>query len=347
MLIGVNVLGLPPGAGGEEIYLRQVLRRVAELQSATQFVVFTDSTNHASFSGFECIRADGHEPIAREHSGRTALAMAEKAGVDTLFTSLVAQPGRTRLPVVLYALDLIHWERSTTKRGWFGGNPFKKITEACMSATAVVVPSEYLKKRLLELLDIPLDKVVVAPLGVDDVFGTPQACIVEKPYVLVVGSTREHKNIPRLMQAYSKIREEFPHTLVVVGPTGEAEMADWGPHVVRIDRVPVATLSGLYQHADAFLCPVLYEGTGVTVLEAMKSGIPVVTGRVGAIPEVAGNVPIYCNVEDVGSIVASIRRSLQEQGNERDARVRYGRQHADRFKWKDCAWKTLTAFKRV
>ena len=345
MRIAVNLLGLPPQAGGEEIYIRQVLRRAAELQKATQFVLLTDPDNHDTYDGFE--RAMASDRVRRDASGRRAVSMAEKAGADTLFTSLVAAPGRGKLPVVLYALDLMHWERLPAKRSWFGGSPFKKVTEACMAAVAVVVPSEYVKKRLLELLDIPLDKVVVAPLGVDDAFGAPQACIVEKPYLLAVGSTREYKNIPRLMQAYAKIREEFPHTLVVVGPSGDAELSDWGPHVVRIDRVPVPTLAGLYQHADAYLCPVLYEGSGITVLEAMKSGTPVVTGRIGAIPEVAGNVPLYCNAEDVGSMVAAIRRCLQERGEERDSRVRYGRQHADRYTWKDCAWKTLSSFKRV
>jgi glycosyltransferase involved in cell wall biosynthesis len=347
MLIGVNLLGLAPATGGEEIYLRQVLRRAGELPTATKFVLFTDSGNHEQFSGFERLPYQGREQVAREASGRVAAAMAEKAGVDALFTSLAAQPGRTKVATVYYALDLLPWEQMPAKRGWFAGNPLKKTTEACMAATAVVAPSEYLKKRLLELLEIPLDKVVVAPLGVDEVFSQPQRCVVEKPYVLVVGATRAYKNIPRLMQAYRKIRQEFVHTLVVVGPPGDAEVADWGPHIVRIDRVPVATLAGLYQHAELFVSPVLYEGSGVTVLEAMKSGVPVVAGRVGAIPEIAGNVPIYCNVEDIGSLVAAIRRGLQEQGSDRETRVRQGRQLADRFKWKDCAWKTLSAFKRV
>lgn len=345
MRIAVNVVGLSPDAGGEVIYIRQVLRRAAELQSATSFVVLTDAGNHETYDGFDRIMAK--ESVVRGASGRLALSMADRAGADALFTSLVTQVSRAKVPVVLYALDLLHWERMPSRSSWFGGNPFKKVTEACMTASAVVVPSEYIKKRLLELLDIPLDKVVVAPLGVDAVFGEPQPCIVERPYVLTVGSTRDYKNIPRLMQAYAKIREEFPHTLVVVGPSGEAELSDWGPHVVRIDRVPVPTLAGLYQHSEAFLCPVLYEGSGVTVLEAMKSGTSVVAGRIGAIPEVAGNVPIYCNVEDVGSMVAAIRRCLLETADERDARARFGRQHADRYTWKDCAWKTLSAFKRV
>lgn len=345
MKIAVNTLGLAPGTGGEEIYIRQVVRRAAELQSTNSFVMLTDPVNHDAFDGFE--RAPAPNAPDRASSGRLAVTLAERAGADAVFTPLLASPGTTRLPVVLYALDLLHWERLPAKRSWFGGSPFKKVTDACMAATAVVVPSEYIKKRLLELLDIPLDKVVVAPLGVDKVFGEPQRCIVEQPYLLTVGSTRTAKNITRLMQAYAKIREEFPHTLVVVGPPGDAELEDWGSHVVRVDRVPVPTLAGLYQHADAFLFPVLYEGSGVTVLEAMKSGIPVVTGRVGAIPDVAGTVPIYCNVEDTGSIVAAVRRCLHERGEERDSRIRYGRQHAERFTWKDCAWKTLSAFKRV
>jgi len=90
-----------------------------------------------------------------------------------------------------------------------------------------------------------------------------------------------------------------------VGQPAEAEPADWGPRVMRIEYCPASHLAGLYQHCDAFIQPSLYEGSGVTVLEAMRAGAPVVTSRTGGIEEVAGDTPIFFNPESTASIIAA------------------------------------------
>ena len=61
---------------------------------------------------------------------------------------------------------------------------------------------------------------------------------------------------------------------------------------MRIQQCPENALAGLYQHCEAVICPSFYEGSGVTALEAMRAGAQLVAGRVGAIPEFAGNAPI-------------------------------------------------------
>ena len=223
----------------------------------------------------------------------------------------------------------------------------KAVKRTCKQAPAIVVPSRFLQQECLDVLDASLDKVVVAPLGVAGIFEEPQQGIAAKPYVLTVGNTHAFRNIGRLRQALDRLKDEMPHTLVVVGQTCEAEPEDWGPRVVRVDRCPTVHLAGLYQHCDVFICPSLYEGSGVTVLEAMRAGAPVAASRVGGIPEVAGDTPVYLNPESVSAMVAAMRRLLGEGATARQRRSRFGRQLAARYTWEDCAWKTLGAFRRV
>ncbi|HEO71693.1 MAG TPA: glycosyltransferase, partial [Candidatus Hydrogenedentes bacterium] len=106
-------------------------------------------------------------------------------------------------------------------------------------------------------------------------------------------------------------------------------------------------LAALYQHCDLFVCPSLYEGSGVAVLEAMRAGAPVATSRAGGIPEVAGDTPVYFNPESVGSIAAAIRRLVDEGPAERWRRTTFGRRIAAQYTWEQCAWKTVSALRRA
>lgn len=339
MLVGVNTLGMKPGwGGGEEVYLRNVLVKMSQLQRSTQFVLFTDRANHDSFDGYRRFHLEEGQDLDQA-------AHAQK--VDFLFSSLSAAPVEGSIPLAIYAMGLGHLAKAPGWRRLLGPSPIKIAKDICMRASIIVAPSEFVKEEFLALMAIPLNRVVVAPLGVHDQFAWPQSCIVEKPYLLTVGNTRQNRNIPRLLEVFQRIGQEFPHTLVVVGQPCEAEPDDWGPRVVRIDHLPASQLAGLYQHCALFICPSLYEGSGVRAIEAMKAGTPVATGRAGGITEVVGDSPIFFNPESVDSMVSAVRRALQETDAERGRRIHFGKQTADEYTWEKCAWKTLTAFRRV
>ena len=301
-------------------------------------MLFTDSDNHEAFANYRRVRIEN--PLSLGEA-------ASAENVDLLFSSLNRAPAKPSVPLVLYIMDL--WSetgqngRSKTKK-----TPFQKASKAnCRLAAAVVVPSEFVKREAAERFGLPLDKIVVAPLGVDAVFGKRHQPIVEGPYLLTVGRTEPRKNLPRLIEAFDRLAGEIAHTLVVVGLPGAAEPAEWGPRVLRIDHVPAAQLASLYQHCDLCICPSLYEGSGVTALEAMRAGAQVATGRVGGIAEVVGDGPIFFNPESVDSMVGSIRRGLQEDEAGRLRRTHFAKRLAEKYTWEDCAWQTLSAFRRV
>ncbi len=339
MLVAVNTLGIKPGwGGGEELYLREVLAQIGEIQRATEFVIITDADNFESFNGLERIKVKGPQGLSWAIS---------KCEADALFSPMRTAPLGSSVPQILLVMELYSLKEDKVSKRLFGQSPLKKAKETLAEAVAIVVPSEFLKRELLERFEVPLNKTVVAPLGVSEEFARPQNCIVEKPYFLVVGSITERKNIPMLLEAFDRVSSDFPHNLVVVGRPSELEPEDWGPRVVRIDRLGTTQLAGLYQHSDLVICPSRYEGSGVLVLEALKAGARVAVGRVGGIPEVAGDAPIFFNPESVDSLVGAMRRAVEEGEADRARRLRSAKQVTHDFTWENTALQTLSAFRRV
>ncbi|MCH8203570.1 MAG: glycosyltransferase family 4 protein [Candidatus Hydrogenedentes bacterium] len=338
MRVAVNALGIKPGwGGGEEVYLRGVMTQLGEIERATDFVVLADADNYESFDSFERVTV-----------GPLGLSRAiSKSGASALLSPLRTAPKKSPVPVILLVMELFSLKEEAPQKRFRAQSSLKEAREILKNAVAVVVPSEFIKRELLERFEVPLNMTVVAPLGVSEEFAKPQSCIVEQPYFLVVGRISGRKNIPLLLEAFERIASEIPHCLVVVGQPSESEPEDWGPRVVRIDRVGTTQLAGLYQHSDLVICPSLYEGSGVLVLEALKAGARVAVGRVGGITEVAGDAPIFFNPESVDSLVGALRRAVSESVADRQRRLRSGKQATHEFTWENTALQTLMAFRRA
>jgi len=338
MRVAVNALGIG-STGGESLYFRQLLQNIEEIEHGVECVLITDTSAFDNLNGIDPVKIKAPSALAKAIS---------KSKADILFSPLRTAPRKSSLPLVLLIMELFSFrQEKAQKKGLFGHSPLKEAREILEESIAIVVPSEFVKRELLDLFEVPLNKVVVAPLGVADEFAEPQNCIVEKPYFLVVGSLSERKNIPLLREAFERVASEMTHGLVVVGQPSEHEPQDWGPRVVRIDRVGTTQLVGLYQHSDLVICPSLYEGSGVQVLEALKAGARVAVGRVGGITEVAGDAPIFFNPESVDSLVGAMRRAVSESKADHERRRRSGQQVAHQYTWETTARQTLSAFRRV
>jgi glycosyltransferase involved in cell wall biosynthesis len=340
MRIGINTVDMLPGfGGGEEIFIRRVLASISEQQGSAEIVVLTDVLNHGSFDGFECVQVRSAKEIGRA---------VESENIDMVFSPYRNTPTKLSVPLVLLVMELYDVEqKSSRKRLWGGGSNLRSVGDICNQAAALVVPSEFMKKELLRLFTVPLNKVVVAPMGVDPCFGTEQRCIVQQPYYLTVGRVCPRKNLDVMLEAFSKIEDEIEHSLVIVGQPGEGEPEHWGDRVIRIDRLGTTQLAGLYKHCDMYLCPSLYEGSGITVLEAFQSGALVGTGRIGGIAEVASDAPMYFKPDSAESIVGILRRAAELTDEERERRVEAGRQLTVEYTWEQCSQRTLSAFRKA
>ena len=230
-------------------------------------------------------------------------------------------------------------------------------------AQHLVAISEFTRLRLIEGLRVDSSKITVIPNGVDKAFRpqTPERInqvrkalnLGDKPYVLCVGSVEPRKNLKGLLAAWAQlpfnIRKEY--NLVLAGKSGRKEVfGDAG-----LDHVPEGAmftgyvaqedLPPLYSGAAVFAYPSLYEGFGLPPLEAMASGVPVVTSNNSSIPEVVGDAGVLVDPSDTQSIAEGLFRLMSREDLRKDY-SRRGIERAASLSWDVSAERTWTVLQR-
>jgi glycosyltransferase involved in cell wall biosynthesis len=189
-------------------------------------------------------------------------------------------------------------------------------------AGLVIAPSAFSRDEVVALLGVPAARVAVVPGGVDARF-TPAAdpaparaalALDGRPYVLTVASRTARKNLGVLDLAARRLAERGVDLVAAGGDRpqfrGEGETAG----VRALGHVDDALLPGLYAGAAAFVLPSLYEGFGLTALEALAAGVPVVAADRGALPEVCGDAAQLVDPTDGEAIAAALERALDDPG---------------------------------
>lgn len=242
----------------------------------------------------------------------------------------------------------------------------RRLPETLERAAHVITPSELVRRELMTHFGVPGDRVTAIHLAADTRLEqvsrqTVQAALdgyglTSGSFVLSVATAEPRKNLVRLLQAYqalpTALRQEFP--LVLAGPQGW-KSADFDKlkrslerrgEAVSLGYVPASDLCALYADAAIFAYPSVYEGFGLPVLEAMRSGAAVVTSRDTAMAEFAGQAVEYCDPFEVDSIRASLH-SLLEDPERRRLLGENARAQAKPLTWQRCANRHLEIFRRV
>jgi glycosyltransferase involved in cell wall biosynthesis len=188
---------------------------------------------------------------------------------------------------------------------------------------AVIISSESSRRDVLNFYRLPPEKLHVVPLGYDPRRFSPAAPTTAngEPYALLVGNVMPHKNLLRAVDAFAQAVGDGPGRLVIRGwgrprhvdalrrridAAGVAPRVDWRPYADGDELVD------LYRGARALLLPSLYEGFGLTALEAMACGTPVITSNRSALPEVVADAALLVDPEDVTSIATAVHRLLTD-----------------------------------
>ena len=196
-------------------------------------------------------------------------------------------------------------------------------------ARVVITVSEFSRRELRELLDVDAH---VVPGGVDHRFhphADPEparaALGLTRPYVLTVASRTTRKNLASLDATSRRLGDKGIDLVAAGGERPqfrEGEATSNGPRA--LGHVPDAHLPGLYAGAAAFVLPSWHEGFGLTCLEAMACGVPVVAANAGALPETCGEAARYADPADPDDIATQVLAAigddrLREAGSQRAA----------------------------
>jgi glycosyltransferase involved in cell wall biosynthesis len=190
-------------------------------------------------------------------------------------------------------------------------------------ATMVLTFSEAVRAQAIERFRIHPSRVVTVPHAASELFRPVPAERSGRPYLLFVGTLEPRKNIPVLLQAWRKVRENHAVDLVLVGLQRE-DFRDLPPaDGLRLaGEVPDGQLSGLYSGAAAVVYPSCYEGFGLPVLEAMQCGACVITSTDPALAEVAGDAVIRVAAGDARAIAQAMAAVLTQPELTADLRNR-------------------------
>jgi glycosyltransferase involved in cell wall biosynthesis len=241
-------------------------------------------------------------------------------GLDVLHCTTFRGPVGSRVPTVVTVHDLAILRAPKAFRRWHRLYGKAGLTRVLRSADAIVAVSEFTRSEVIELAEVPDERIRVVPNGVDAVFA-PDGARAEGDYVLAVGTLEPRKNLARAVDA----AREAGVALRVVGARG------WGDVDVEgwVGEVSDAELAGLYRGARCVVYPSLYEGFGLPVLEAMACGTPVVTSQGTAMEDVAGGAAVLVDPLSVSAIGEGIREAISR----REELVPAGLARARSFTW--------------
>jgi glycosyltransferase involved in cell wall biosynthesis len=366
LTIGVNALYLLPGrVGGTEIYLRGLLDALAAIDNRNRYVVFTNREAANGFvpcaPNFEAV----HQPInavfrpARIVWEQTGLAISvARRHLDVLLNPGVTSPVACGCPMVTVVHDLQH-KRHPEYFRWFD-LPFWRLLVwvSIHSSAAVIAPSVTTAADILRYYSVNRNKVHVVQHGVDpQMFAMQQRSPARRvrKEILSVSTLHPHKNFDLLIRAFAKFRVHRPDfNLVIVGLEGFAA-ASLKRLVARLGLEQSVHLTGwiprqqVYRHfrnAFSFIHPSLFEGFGMSVLEALAAGVPSACSAIEPLISITGSSCLYFDPTKESEILDALCRLTSDLALRHELELR-GPQIAKRYSWRASAQATLDILAKV
>lgn len=260
------------------------------------------------------------------------------------------------LPAVVTIHDLVWKHAPETMEP--GRRTLERIlmTHAVRAARKIIVVSHATRDDLLRTFPDAQAKVSVIHPGTSFQPPIDREARSERPYALFVGTMEPRKNLTRVLDAFERARQHGldDYDLVIVGGEG------WKHRDLkaRLQRSPASArikvagsvsdehLAELYASADFLMAPSLYEGFGMQILEALSSGVPVITSEVSSMPEVCGDAGLKVDPTNTEQIEGAMLRLA----NDRDLRARLAdnaRRQAEQFCWHRAASRTIDLLRSV
>jgi len=237
----------------------------------------------------------------------------------------------------------------------------KKFKYSCQAADRIIAVSRQTAEDVVEFFHISPEKIDVVYQGCNPVFNTEVPLIekeilrmkylLPKSFILYVGTIEERKNLLTLIKALHYGKIDIP--LVVIGkPTPYlnkiVEFIERHSliNIIFCDVVQNQDLPGIYQLADLFVYPSIFEGFGIPILEALYSRVPVITSRASSMTEVGGEYTVYVDPNNVEEMAAAIKKVLYDTDLQ-EKMVAEGIRHARNFDPEKVTTNVMDVYRKV
>ncbi len=248
-----------------------------------------------------------------------------------------------------------------------------KIKRACKIADAIIAISQQTKDDLINLYNVNADKITICYQSCNPIFEkiispAEKELVKERyrlpdQYFLFVSSIAPRKNLIAICRAMILLKNKINIPLVVIGD-GEKEKAEvkslmlangMASQLILLNELPVskgdpfttaADFPAIYQQAVALIYPSIFEGFGLPVLEALWSGLPVISSNTSSLREVAGEAALYFAPDNYG-ILAQHMLSVVSTVDLAEELRNKGFQQAQYFSQKNYAESIVQVYKSI
>lgn len=368
MKIGINGRFLAAKRTGVQRAAYNLIKALVRVDHVNEYYLFTsaDQANNQdwNFPNVKIIASDIREgENFRNHLWEQFVLprLAAKHKIDILHSPANLAPLLYRGKSIVHIHDLCF----VVNPQWFSFS-FRTlynfiIPRLARRAAKVITNSNNSRNDLLQFCNLPADRVSQVYWAVDDLFtspdrtDTPPTDLSLDNYILYVGSLEPRKNIGTLLEAYELMRSRNPSLtpkLVLIG--GESplfaevrlKVKKFKDDILFKGFVNDEMLRAFYRRASLFVYPSLYEGFGLPPLEAMASGVPVVTTLTSSLPEVVGDAAMMVSPYNVEQLAETMATVLTNPELRRDM-IAKGKEQVRKFNWYRVARNTLAVYYEV
>ena len=357
-------------------YIRNVVRMLGRLDRENTYLLIGSPAKVQEIgdlpANFDTVPLTAHEHTLQGFRGF-------RAAVQRLECDLVHVPNLFFVPralpcrYVMTVHDMVeHMSRPREQSGFWRSLRWQLTRRVLEGAERIFAVSNFTKSEIERLFGIPNTRIEVVYNAIDDRFLRGHASAADReliakryqvtyPFLLYAGSISPHKNVARMIEAFSALKTElekeqtYPDLKLIIIGDDLSGNPDLRRTVVRsgvqndvrfLGFVPIEVLRIFYDEARVFVFPSLYEGFGLPPLEAMAHGTPVVTSNVSSLPEVVGKAAVLVNPENVFEIMRALHRVLTDPALRERMKER-GYEQAGKFSWEKSVRRILGIYQQV
>ena len=378
MKIGVNAQFFQFPASGSGQYLSHLLSALADIDSTNTYMLFGSQPIEQTIRPVFPYHVRPVPPLAARNENIekvvweqwTGPAAARRSHVDLLHVPYFAPPLFPQTPTVVTIHDVIPLRLPAYQPNRKIKTYMQLIAQAAQRTTMIITVSQHAKQDIIDRLHIPPSRIRVIYEAAGDEYQPiqdPQRQAevrnrygLGERYVFYLGGLDVRKNVPQLIRAFAQLYHQLddPDLRLLIAGNPDKQKGPLFP-----DPRPIAQELGvsnqityrfveeedkpvLYSGASVFVFPSLYEGFGLTPLEAMSCGTPVVCSNRTSLPEVVGDAALSVDPEDTRALVEAMYSVLTNPALETELRDRSLRQ-ASQFNWRKTARETLAVYEEV
>lgn len=361
---------------GVGTYIRNVVRTLGRLDRETTYLLIGSPEKVKEIgalpANFHMVPLTGPERSLKSY--REFRAVVKRLDCDLVhIPNLFSVPRVLSCPYVMTVHDILeHLSRAREQTGFWRSLHFQLTKRVLSGAARIFAVSNFTKLEMEKLFNIPPGRIEVVYNAIDERLLRTHAnpsdrqVIVERyqvtyPFLLYAGRISPHKNVVRMIEAFSALKTElekdqlYPDLKLIIIGDDVSGNPDLRRTVIRsgvqndvrfLGFVPIEVLRTFYDAAKIFVFPSLYEGFGLPPLEAMAHGTPVVTSNVSSLPEVVGNAAVLVHPENVFEIMRALHRVLLDQALREKMKERSYRQAA-KFSWEKSVHRIMDVYREV